>query len=100
MPKRAKSISSSKAVKVAKALGDPTRWKLVQALVPLGEVTCSELCERFPQSQPTMSHHMKTLCEAGLIRVRKQGQFHLISVDREALALFAGAVAPAGVTAR
>jgi len=54
-----------------------------------GELTCSQICEKFPQSQPTISHHIKTLAEAGLVKCRKEGQFHVISVDEVVLASFA-----------
>lgn len=75
-------------VKVAKALADPTRYRMLQELRRAGELTCSCLCDRFPLSQPTISHHIKTLEEAGLLRVRKDGPFHVLTVNEALLASF------------
>lgn len=76
-------------VKIAKALADPTRHQMLRELRAAGELTCSDVCERFALSQPTISHHIKTLQESGLIRIRKQGQFHVLSVDEKVLSEFA-----------
>lgn len=76
-------------VKIAKALADPTRLRMVQELRAAGEMTCSQVCEKFPQSQPTISHHIKTLQSSGLIEIRREGQFHVLSVNAELVAEFA-----------
>ena len=83
-------------VKIAKALADPTRHQMLRELRAAGELTCSDVCERFPLSQPTISHHIKTLEEAGLIRVRRQGQFHILTVDEKTITEFARDLMPAG----
>jgi ArsR family transcriptional regulator len=82
-------------VKIAKALADITRHRMLLELREAGELTCSQICEKFPQSQPTISHHIKTLAEAGLVRCRKEGQFHVISVDEDVVAAFAQDITPA-----
>ncbi len=53
-------------VKIAKALADPTRHRMLQEIRAKGELTCSQVCECFHQSQPTISHHVKTLEAAGV----------------------------------
>lgn len=75
-------------VKVAKALADPTRYRMLQELRRAAELTCSCMCNRFPLSQPTISHHIKTLEEAGLITVRREGQYHVLCVNEELLRAF------------
>jgi ArsR family transcriptional regulator, arsenate/arsenite/antimonite-responsive transcriptional repressor len=87
-------------VKIAKALADPTRHQMLRELRASGELTCSEMCERFALAQPTISHHIKTLEEAGLIRVRKQGQFHVLAVDESVLGDFARDLTPNGKAKR
>ncbi len=82
-------------VKIAKALADATRHRMLVEIRAAGELNCSQVCERFPLSQPTISHHIKILSEAGVIKVRKDGQFHVISVDEETLGAFAADIAPA-----
>ena len=81
-------------VQIAKALADATRHRMLLELRAAGELTCSQICEKFPQSQPTISHHIKTLAEAGLVSCRKEGQFHVISVNEEVVAAFAQDITP------
>lgn len=88
-------MREAQIVKIAKALADPTRLKMLQELRAAGELTCSQVCEKFPLSQPTISHHIKTLEGAGLITIRKEGQFHVLGVNDGALTDFAAVVAPA-----
>jgi ArsR family transcriptional regulator, arsenate/arsenite/antimonite-responsive transcriptional repressor len=87
-------MRDSQFVKIAKALADPTRHKLLQAVRAKGELTCSDICERFPLSQPTISHHIKTLAEAGLIHLRREGQFHVLTAVEAVLSEFAAHLAP------
>ena len=56
---------------VAKALGDPIRLQLVDVLRRhAGKVCVCELVPLFDLAQPTVSHHLKVLREAGLRRIR------------------------------
>lgn len=88
-------MRDSELVKVAKALADPTRVRILRAIRAKGEFTCADACDQFPLSQPTISHHVKVLEAAGLITVRRQGQFHALTVNEKLLAGFAGAWGPA-----
>ena len=68
--------------KVFKALGDTKRAMIVDML------SCGELCacmilERFDMSQSTLSHHMKILCECGLVKGREQGKWIYYSLDED-----------------
>ena len=81
-------------VKIAKALADATRSRMVQEIRAAGELTCSCMCDRFPLSQPTISHHVKTLEAAGVIQVRREGQFHILSLDEKTIGEFAEALRP------
>jgi ArsR family transcriptional regulator len=88
-------------IKIAKCLADPTRHKILREIRAAGEMNCSQVCGCFKVSQPTISHHIKTLLAAGLIRVREQGQYHVISPREDTLKAFAehlsGPVAPVKV---
>lgn len=57
-----------------KALGDPVRWTIVQAIGATDELPCSRLEHMLPISRPTISYHVKILVQAGLVAVRKQGR--------------------------
>ena len=59
---------------VAKALGDPVRLQLVDVLRKhAGKVCVCELVPLFDLSQPTVSHHLKTLREAGIVGSERVG---------------------------
>jgi ArsR family transcriptional regulator len=59
---------------VAKALGDPIRLQLVDVLRKhAGKVCVCELVPLFDLSQPTVSHHLKVLRDAGLVASERQG---------------------------
>jgi ArsR family transcriptional regulator, arsenate/arsenite/antimonite-responsive transcriptional repressor len=60
--------------RVAKALGDPVRLQLVDVLRRhAGKVCVCELVPLFDLSQPTVSHHLKVLREAGIVGSERQG---------------------------
>ena len=86
-------------IAIAKALADPTRRRMVRALQRRGAQTCTCLCDLFPLSQPTISHHVRTLEQAGIVRVRKEGQFHRLTLDEGVLAAFAADLTRGGPAA-
>jgi ArsR family transcriptional regulator, arsenate/arsenite/antimonite-responsive transcriptional repressor len=59
---------------VFKALGDPTRLAIIQLLRDKSR-TPSELLDRIPVTQPTLSHHLDILKRADLVETRREGQF-------------------------
>jgi ArsR family transcriptional regulator, arsenate/arsenite/antimonite-responsive transcriptional repressor len=60
--------------RVAKALGDPIRVQLVDVLRKhAGKVCVCELVPLFDVSQPTLSHHLKTLRDAGVVDSERRG---------------------------
>lgn len=65
---------------ICKALGDNNRLKIVQMLSD-GEKCGCKLLEDFNITQPTLSHHMKILCESGLVNDRKEGKWHHYSIN-------------------
>ena len=71
---------------VAKALGDPIRMQLVDVLRRhAGEVCVCELVPLFDLSQPTVSHHLKVLREAGIVGSERRGLWAYYYVNPEAL---------------
>jgi ArsR family transcriptional regulator len=56
-----------------KALADPTRVAIVNRLSAADEVCVCDLTESFELSQPTISHHLKILREAGLVESSRRG---------------------------
>jgi len=75
------------------ALADPARVRIVNRLATAGEPVCA--CEFEPLlglSQPTVSHHLKRLTEAGLLDRERRGKWAYFSIRPEAAARLAGLV--------
>jgi ArsR family transcriptional regulator len=70
---------------VAKALADPRRMALLQAIASEEECACQRLREEFPVSKATISFHIKELVRAGLVEARRNGQFLHCEVRRDTL---------------
>jgi ArsR family transcriptional regulator, arsenate/arsenite/antimonite-responsive transcriptional repressor len=61
--------------RISKALGDATRLRIFEAISRANGIVCSELVAMRGVTPATVSHHMKVLADAGLIRCRREGQF-------------------------
>lgn len=72
------------AALICKALGDSNRLQIIQMLSD-GEKCGCKLLEKFEITQPTLSHHMKILCECGLVDTRKEGKWSHYSLNCETL---------------
>ena len=71
---------------VAKALGDPIRLQLVDVLRKhAGKVCVCELVPLFDISQPTLSHHLKKLRDAGIVDSERQGLWAYYYVTPDSL---------------
>jgi ArsR family transcriptional regulator len=71
---------------IAKALGDPVRLQLVDVLRKhAGKVCVCELVPLFDLSQPTVSHHLKVLRQAGIVASEREGLWAYYYVIPDAL---------------
>ncbi len=88
-PLAAPVLSSEEAAATAelfKALGDPARVRLVNLLATSPEPVCiCNLIEPLGLSQPTVSHHMSKLRDAGLVEREQRGKWAYFSLQREAV---------------
>ncbi len=88
-PKFVPTLSEDDAViqaRLLKALADPTRLRILSLLSRHeGEVCVFEIVESFTLEQPTISHHLRILRDAGLVDCRKKGLWAYYYVRREAL---------------
>ncbi len=73
----------------AKALADETRQKIMN-LVCCRWLSVSEIVEQLQVTQPTVSHHLATLREAGLVDAREEGKQTFYSLNQERVALCCG----------
>ena len=81
-----------------KALSDPARVRIVNALATSAEPVCA--CEFEPMlglSQPTVSHHLKKLTEAGLLAREQRGKWAYFSLERDAVEMLAAVADLKGV---
>ncbi len=88
-PKFVPTLSEDEAVNQArllKALADPTRLRILSLLSRHeGEVCVFEIVESFTLEQPSISHHLRILRDAGLVDCRKKGLWAYYYVRRDAL---------------
>ena len=82
--------------RIFKALGDPTRVRLLSLIAAHegGEACICDLTEPVGLSQPTVSHHMKQLADAGLVTREQRGKWAYYRIVEEALRSVADAVMP------
>jgi len=88
-PLAASTLTNEEAEATAelfKALGDPARVRLVNLLATNGGAVCMcDLIEPVGLAQPTVSHHMKKLVDAGLVEREQRGKWAFFSLKRDAV---------------
>lgn len=79
-----------------KALGDPTRVRLLSMIAARsdGEACVCDLTEPVGLSQPTVSHHMKQLVDAGLVTREQRGKWAYYTLVPDTLAMLSGVLSP------
>jgi ArsR family transcriptional regulator, arsenate/arsenite/antimonite-responsive transcriptional repressor len=89
--------AAEQLARVFKALGDPTRVRLLSLIAATegGEACVCDLTEPVGLSQPTVSHHMKQLVEAGLVTREQRGKWAYYRVVPESLRALSDVLAPA-----
>ncbi|MGG4046206.1 ArsR/SmtB family transcription factor [Paenibacillus favisporus] len=81
-----KEQSHQEAVKIYKALGEPTRLNIVKLLCKHDELSCSQIEKQLNYKGSTLSHHLKQLVECGVLRLaRKEGTYHFYRVNQDTL---------------
>ena len=66
---------------VFSALADPTRRKIMELLANNGQLTATEICEKFSMTPPAISQHLKVLREANLVQMEKRAQQHIYRIN-------------------
>ncbi|MBR2913662.1 MAG: winged helix-turn-helix transcriptional regulator [Oscillospiraceae bacterium] len=75
---------AKKTAAIFKAFCDENRIKILQLLID-GEKCACKLLEEMNITQPTLSHHMKTLLDSGIVEGRKEGKWMHYSISAEGL---------------
>jgi ArsR family transcriptional regulator, arsenate/arsenite/antimonite-responsive transcriptional repressor len=100
-PLAAPTLSAKQAEGTAelfKALGDPARVRIVNVIATAGEPVCACVFnDGLGISQPTVSHHLKKLTDAGLLEREQRGKWAYFSLKREAVEVLAAVADLKGV---
>lgn len=70
---------------VLKVLSEDVRFRILALIASRGELTAKEILSEFDFTQPTLSHHMSCLTEAGLVNAERKGRFVLYSVNNDTI---------------
>ncbi len=84
-------MNPTNPVLFAKALADETRQKIM-ALCCCAEISVNDIVEKIDVSQPTVSHHLAILREAGLVSAREDGKQTFYSLNQERVAFCCGSL--------
>ena len=76
------SFDVRKTAIIFKAFCDENRVRILELLKD-GEKCACKLLEEMNITQPTLSHHMKILCDSGIVKARKEGKWMHYSISRE-----------------
>jgi ArsR family transcriptional regulator, arsenate/arsenite/antimonite-responsive transcriptional repressor len=98
-------LSESEAERLAQALrviADPARLRLVSLVAASdgGESCVCDLTDRLDLGQPTVSHHLRVLTDAGILRRERRGRWAYYRIEPEPLELLRGAIDPGAGAAR
>ena len=75
--------------RIAKALADPRRFAMLETISSALECPNQALCNDFPVSKGTISHHIKELVQAGLIEPEREGQYKTYRVRDDVVNAYA-----------
>lgn len=75
-------MDSGQFNRISRALADPRRMEILQRIASEAEVGCADLAGESQVSQPTISHHLKELSNAGLITPRREAKFCFYRLNR------------------
>lgn len=67
------------------ALAEPVRRSIIELLASRGELSATEICDKFHVSPPAISQHLKVLREADLVRVEKRAQQRIYQINPDVL---------------
>ena len=76
------NIDEKRTAKVFKAFCDENRIRILDML-STGEKCACRLLEEIDVTQPTLSHHMKILCDSGIVVGRKEGKWTHYQISRQ-----------------
>lgn len=79
-------------IEVLGILSESVRFKILSLIASRGEITAKDILSEFDFTQPTLSHHMSCLEQAGLVNVERKGRFAFYSINKDTIDLVASAI--------
>lgn len=79
-------LDEKKVARIFKAFCDENRIKILKLLIT-GEKCACKILEEIKVTQPTLSHHMKILCDSGVVVGRKEGKWTHYSISKSGATL-------------
>ena len=67
------------------ALADPTRHNILEVLAQNGQLSASDISDKFPVSLSAISQHLKVLSEANLVQMEKRAQQRMYQINPDAI---------------
>ena len=72
-------------IEVLGVLSEDVRFRILSLISSRGELTAKDILSEFDFTQPTLSHHMACLTEAGLVNVKRKGRFAYYSINKDTI---------------
>ena len=88
-----RQMDTDRLAKIFKALGHPTRVKIIEHLIRINSCVCGQIVDIFPFSQSTISQHLKLLKDSGIVQGKIEGPTTCYCVNRDILNEFKDYVA-------
>lgn len=79
------TVNDEQFTHVLNVLSEGVRYRILSLIASKGEMTAKDILAGFDITQPTLSHHMTCLTEAGLVNVERRGRFAYYSVNRDTI---------------
>ena len=81
------AASDEQLIEILNSLSESARYKILTLIALKGELTAKDILAEFDFTQPTLSHHMACLTDAGLVNVERRGRFAYYSVNKDTIDL-------------
>jgi ArsR family transcriptional regulator, arsenate/arsenite/antimonite-responsive transcriptional repressor len=88
----ATALAPGQFERIAKAFADPRRFAMLEKISSALECPNKSLCDGFPVSKATVSHHLKELVQAGLVEPEREGQYVTYRVRSDVVNAYADEV--------
>lgn len=87
------TVNEERLISTLNVLSESARFRILSLIASKGELTAKDILSEFDFTQPTLSHHMACLTDAGLVNVERKGRFAYYSVNKDTIDFVSSGVA-------